>query len=147
MFRRILVPIDGSPAARRAIKRAVRLAREQKAHVTGFYAGPAWTPHVYGDSILTGLVTRDQHANIVRNMANGYFKVLEREAAAAGVPCRCVHTMGDFPFEEIIKIATRYRNDLIVMGSHGRRGIAKLLLGSQTAKVLAHSKVPVLVVR
>jgi len=147
VFRNILVPIDGSAVSRRATKLAMRLAHEQKARVTGFYAGLTWTPRLYGDSVLAGKVTPAQHANIVRNTASRHFGVMRREAAAEGVPCRYVHVMGDFPCEEIIKVARRFRNDLIVMGSHGRRGISKLLLGSQTNMVLAHSKIPVMVVR
>ena len=63
------------------------------------------------------------------------------------MPCKTYYVMGEFPYAEIIKAAKRYRCDLIVMGSHGRRGISRLLLGSQASKVLAHSTVPVLVCR
>jgi nucleotide-binding universal stress UspA family protein len=73
--------------------------------------------------------------------------VVEKAAQAAGVSCTCAHAMSDLPYEEIIKAAQRYKCDLIFMASHGRSGIARLLLGSQTSKVLAHSKVPVLVHR
>ncbi|HKA41706.1 MAG TPA: universal stress protein [Burkholderiales bacterium] len=147
MFKHILVPTDGSPLSARAIKRAVQLAKEQKARVTGFYVGPTWSPNVHGDSILTGYVTPAQHSAGVRKTADHYLQPLRRAAAAAGVPCRCIHTEGDYPYEKIVKAADQNRCDLIVMASHGRRGISRLLLGSETSKVLAHSKAPVLVCR
>ncbi len=147
MFKNILVPTDGSPLAHRAIKCAVRLAKEQKARVTGFYVGPAWSPNVYGDSILTGYVSPEQHSAVVKKTADHYLGALRKEAAAARVPCKCLHAEGKFPYEKIVKAAQQNRCDLIVMASHGRRGISKLLLGSETSKVLAHSAVPVMVCR
>lgn len=147
MFKNILVPTDGSPLSHRAIRRAVQLAKEQKARVTGFYVGPAWSANVQGDALLTGYVSPEQHSAVVKKTADHYLGSLRKEAAAAGVPCKCLHAEGDYPYEKIVKAARQNRCDLIVMASHGRRGISRLLLGSQTAKVLAHSKVPVLVHR
>jgi nucleotide-binding universal stress UspA family protein len=68
-------------------------------------------------------------------------------AAAAGVKYECVAIMGDVPYETIIETAKKRKCDLIMMASHGRRGLSGLLLGSETSKVLTHSKIPVLVVR
>ena len=147
MFKNILVPIDGSALSRKAIRRAVQLAREQNARVTGFHVGPAWSPKVYGDSTLTGYTSPAQHSEIVRKTAMEHFSALKRAAAASRVECKCLYTEGDYPYEKIVKAAQKNRCDLIVMASHGRRGISRLLLGSETSKVLAHSKVPVLVER
>jgi nucleotide-binding universal stress UspA family protein len=149
MFRNILIPTDGSPMSRRAIRRAVRLAREQKARVTGFYVGPAWEPdmYAYGKDAPPGFISPGQHAAHVRKAAGRHLAVVSRIAAAARVPCRCDWVEGVFPYLEIIKAAKRHRCDLIVMASHGRRGISRLLLGSQASLVLAHSKLPVLICR
>lgn len=147
MFRNILVPTDGSPLARQAIANAVKLAREQKAKVTGFYVGPAWSPRIHGDSLLTEYVSPEKHSNLVRETARRALEPLRKSAAAAGVSCKCLHVEGRFPYEEIVKAARKNRCDLIVMASHGRRGISKLLIGSETSKVLAHTSIPVLVTR
>lgn len=146
MFKNILIPTDGSPLSRRAIKRAVQLAKEQKARVTGVYVGPLWQPNVYGDTV-PGFVTPEQHKAAVKKAADRHLRVVKKAATEANVRCNCLSTMGSYPYEQIIKSAQRNRCDLIVMASHGRRGISRLLLGSETSKVLAHTKVPVMVVR
>ncbi len=149
MFKNILVPTDGSPPSRRAIMRAVRLAKEQKARVIGFWVGPVWEPNMvaYAKDVPPGFISPRQHAAHIRKTADRYLAVVRRAAAASGVPCKCAHVEGVFPYLEVIKAARRNRCDLIVMASHGRRGISRLLLGSQTSMVLAHSRIPVLVCR
>jgi nucleotide-binding universal stress UspA family protein len=149
VFRNILVPTDGSPPARRAIERAVRFAREQKARVTGFWVGPVWQPNLYAYSsdLPEGFFSPEQFAADVRKTAARRLRVVEEAAAAAGVRCECAWARGTLPWREIIAAARRHGCDLIVMGSHGRRGISKLLLGSQTGMVLAHSTIPVMVCR
>ena len=147
MFKSILVPTDGSTLSLKAIRRAVQLAKEQKASVTGVYVGPEWQPDRSGESTLSGFVSPTQHAAIVKKTADRYLTAIRKAAAAAGVRCQCKHVLGSYPYEEIVRAAQRNRCDLIVMASHGRRGISRLLLGSETSKVLAHSKIPVLVER
>ena len=149
MFRNILVPTDGSPPSRRAIERAVRFAKEQKARVTGLWVGPVWEPNLYAYSgdIPAGFTSLEQFAVDVKKTAAQYLGVVEKAAAAAGVKCKCSYLRSNFPYQEIVNAARRSGCDLIVMGSHGRRGISKLLLGSQTSMVLAHSTIPVLVCR
>ena len=147
MFRNILVPTDGSAPSRKAIQRAVRLAKEQKARITGFYVGPAWQLPVYGEYLPPEMLSEKAHVAAVRKTATRYLGAVKKAAAAAGVRCKCAYVLGDYPHAEIIKAARRNRCDLIVIASHGRRGISRLLLGSETSKVLAHSTVPVLVVR
>ena len=149
MFRNILAPTDGSPMSRRAIGRAVRFAKEQKARVTGFYAGPAWEPNLYAyaGEVPPGFISPVQHAQHVRKTAERHLAVVKKLAAAAGVPCRCVWIEGVFPYLEIVQAARRNRCDLIVMASHGRSGISRLLLGSVAQKVLASSRVPVMICR
>jgi nucleotide-binding universal stress UspA family protein len=147
MFKNILVPTDGSPLSLRAIKRAVQLAKEQNARVTGFWVGPEWQSSTRGDSSLTGFVSPSQHSAAVKEQAERVLGPVRKAAAAAGVQCMCLHAEGTYPYEKIVKTADKHGCDLIVMASHGRRGISKLLLGSETAKVLAHSAIPVMVCR
>jgi nucleotide-binding universal stress UspA family protein len=145
MFRNILVPTDGSAPSRKAIKRAIQLAREQKAKITGFYVGPEWHLPVYAELAPMEVVSLKDHAAAVARTAQRVLETVEKAAAVARVPCRCRHVMGNHAHAEIVKAARRHRCDLIVMASHGRRGISRLLLGSVTSKVLAHSPIPVLV--
>jgi nucleotide-binding universal stress UspA family protein len=147
MFRNILVPTDGSALSRRAIKRAVQLAKGQKARVTGLYVAPPWRPITNGDGWIVAGYSPQQHAASVKKAADRYLAPVKKAAAAARVTCRCAYVAGEFPYLEIVKAAHRNRCDLILMASHGRRGISRLLLGSETSKVLAHSNVPVLVCR
>ena len=147
MFRNILVPTDGSALSRRAIKRAVQLAKEQKARVTGFFVGPPWNPRGSEDVSPYRIVSPQEHAEAVKKSANRVLDAVRKEAARAGVPCTCTYATGDFPYRNIVDAADRNRCDLILMATHGRRGISRLLLGSETSKVLAHSSIPVLVCR
>jgi nucleotide-binding universal stress UspA family protein len=73
--------------------------------------------------------------------------VIEKACAAAGVPCESVHETNEFPAEAIIALAKKRKCDLIAMGSHGRRGLVRVVLGSTAQKVLSQSKIPVLVYR
>ena len=145
MFRNMLVPFDGSAPSRKALKRAVQLAREQKARIAGFYVGPAWVLPGYAGLAPIEVIPPDEHAAAVRKAANRILGTVMQAAAGARVPCRCNHVMSDYPYMEIVKAARRYGCDLIVIASHGSRGISRLLLGSVTSKVLAHSPIPVLV--
>jgi nucleotide-binding universal stress UspA family protein len=147
MYHNILVPTDGSAPSRKAIRRAVQLAKEQKARVTGFYVGPPWQLPLYGEYVPPELLSPKMHAAAVRKTAARYLGAVKKAASAAGVRCKSYYVMAERPYEEIVRAARRNRCDLIVISSHGRRGISRLLLGSETSKVLAHSKIPVLVVR
>lgn len=147
MFKNILVPVDGSAPSSKAIRRAVQLAREQKARIIGFYVGPAWQLPMYTEYVPAAVITPREHAAAVRKAAARILGAVKKAAQAARVRCKCAYVMGTYPHEEIVKAARRYRCDVIVIASHGRRGISRVLLGSETSKVLAHAKIPVLVVR
>ncbi len=147
MFRNILVATDGSGPSRRAIQRAVQLAREQKARLTGFYVGPPWQPAAYAEFVPPAALSPKQHEAAVKKAAERYLGAVKKAAAAARVRCKTYYVMDEYPYSEIVRAAKRYRCDLIVMGSHGRRGISRLILGSQASKVLAHSTIPVMVVK
>lgn len=147
MFQHILIPTDGSPLSRRAVRVGVRLAKATGARVTGFFAAPPATPIVYRHYVPVGYATPEAHAAAIDRVAASCLGMIEREARKAGVPVAVVRVTSDYPADAILAAAARHRCDLIVMASHGRRGIARALLGSETQKVLAGARIPVLVVR
>lgn len=147
MFRNILVPTDGSPLSRKAIKQAVRLAKEQGARITGLHVVPPYAPDVHEDIALRNFVSPREYARRSAAAARVHLQVIERAARAAGVPCQTLHAASSFPHDEIVRTAQKKKCDAIFMASHGRRGIARLLLGSEASKVIALSKVPVIISR
>jgi nucleotide-binding universal stress UspA family protein len=147
MYKHILIPTDGSPASLRAAKAGVKLARATGARVTAFFAAPSPTPVVYDGLLPVAYMPPDQHAEVIARAASKYLGVIAELAKAAGVPCESIHVTSDFPAEAIIESARQRKCDLIFMASHGRRGLSGLLLGSETQKVLTHSKIPVAVYR
>lgn len=147
MFKHILIPTDGSALSRKAIMMGVRLAKTTGAKVTGVFAAVAPTPVVYRDSLPINFVAPEDHARMIRASADKYLSVIEQAAKKAGVRCDRVQATSDFPADVILDTAKKKKCDLIVMASHGRRGIRAMLLGSETQKVLTQSKIPVLVCR
>ncbi|HEY7743817.1 MAG TPA: universal stress protein [Burkholderiales bacterium] len=147
MYKNILLPTDGSALSRAAVLNGIRLARAVGARVTGFFAAPPATPVVYRGVLPVGLATPEMHARAIERTAGRYLRFIEKAARRAGVRCRCVHVTSDFPADAIMAAARKEGCDLIVMASRSKRGFSGMLLGSQTHKVLAHSKVPVLVQR
>jgi nucleotide-binding universal stress UspA family protein len=142
MFRNILVPIDGSALSRKAVKKAVTLAKASGAKVTGFHVAPAYKFNVYADYVPPNFVMpKDFEARMAKVAAK------HQEAAAAGVKADGYYVCSDFPADAIVKAAKKYKCDLIAMASHGRSGLSKMLLGSETQKVLANTPIPVLVLR
>lgn len=145
MFTHILIPIDDNPGSRRAIRLGVALAKRVGARVTGFHAMTEFNRAGIVEELLEPPSMELQefaHAH-----AEKLFRPLQREAGLAGVQCDTIAKRGDQPHEAIVTAAQRTYCDLIVMASHGRRGIARLVLGSQTQQVLKHTRIPVLVVR
>ena len=147
MITNILVPTDGSALSRRSIRDAVKLARKTGAAITGFYVAPTYHVEVYTDYVPPDMVTPLQHAAQAKKTAQRHLDVVKKAAAAMRVACAGYYVMSDSPADAIVKAARKYRCDLIYMGSHGRSGLSKLFLGSQTSKVLAQSRIPVLVHR
>jgi nucleotide-binding universal stress UspA family protein len=147
MFKHILIPTDGSTLSKKAIKRGIALAKSARARVTGFYAAPQFRIEIYGEYVPRNIVTPDQHRVAMKKRAQKYLAVIEKAADAARVRYRGHYVLSDFPYEAIIQAAKGKGCDLIFMASHGRRGLSGLLLGSETTKVLTHSKIPVLVYR
>jgi len=147
MFKHILVPTDGSELSRRAAAAAIEEARATGARLTALHAMPPATPLVFGDLLPTAYMPPDEHERLANKAADIYLGDIKVLAEAAGVECHTVKRISDFPAEAIVETAKKHHCDLIWMASHGRRGIAAVLLGSETQKVLAHGGVPVLVFR
>lgn len=145
MYRKILVPTDGTEFAESAIEHAVALAKQFKAQIIGVTVIPPLATMAVDGVIVSQLP--DEYAAWAKQTADQRLAVIERAAGAAGVTCDLVKIDREDAWDGIIKAANEKGADLIVMASHGRRGLSALLLGSETQKVLTHSKVPVLVYR
>jgi nucleotide-binding universal stress UspA family protein len=147
VFKHILVPTDGSKLSVKAAKQAVKLAKAVGARITGFYAAPDLGSTYYGDGYILRAPSAKAQAEFTLQQARKFLSMIEVEAEVEKVPCAVFHALSDSPYEAIIDAAKKKKCDLIVMASHGRRGLSGLVLGSETQKVLVHSKVPVLVCR
>ena len=147
MFKHILVPTDGSPLSSDTVKRAIAFAKETSAMITFFFAKPDYPVAFYGEGALIDPTTPDRFAEMAEQQAREILAAHESAAKAEGVACGSMSSVSDLPYEAIIAGAETVGADLIFMASHGRRGISGLLLGSETQKVLTHSKIPVLVYR
>ena len=147
MFKHILVPTDGSELSSGSVKRAVNFAREAGAKITFFYAKPDYPVAYYGEGALIDPTTPEKFAQMAEKQTQDILSAAMQEAKAAGVECSTTSAVSDIPYEAIINASTAAGCDLIFMASHGRRGFSGLLLGSETQKVLTHTKTPVLVYR
>jgi len=145
MFKHLLIPTDGSELSEAAIQAGIQFAKSINAKVTGFHAMPKFHVIAYGPEIVGD--TKEQFAKDCKARADRFLAVVVRAAKAADVPCETVLQTTDYPYEAIITTAKEKGCDLIMMASHGRGGIEAFLLGSETQKVLSHTKVPVLVFR
>ena len=142
-----LVPPDGSNLASETVSRAILLAREAGARITLFYAKPEYPIAFYGEGALIDPTTPERFAEMAETQCKEILDRCETESRAGGVTSSRISSTSDVPWEAIIEAAANAGADLIFMASHGRRGLSGLLLGSETQKVLTHSKIPVLVYR
>lgn len=147
MFKHILLPIDGSELSLLATRKAAEFASETKATITILFVKPEFPISYYGDGAMMDPTPPDEFAKLTTSIAHRNLKAAEEICVAAGVTTTSVTETSDVPYEVIVQTAQDKSCDLIFMASHGRRGISGLLLGSETQKVLTHSKVPVLVYR
>lgn len=147
MFRHLLVPTDGSDLSRRTATHAITFARETGARITFFAALPQHPVSFHEGYGLTDAGTRERLIATAEQQGRAILDPLVAEATAAGVSAKAAATPCATVHDGIIAAATHHGCDLIFMASHGRRGIGALLLGSETQKVLTHSKIPVLVHR
>lgn len=147
MFKHILIPTDGSDLSNKAVKKGIAFAKKLKARITAVHVVPEF--RVVADESFVALTpdAKKRFEADSRRHAESMLGTIVKQAKAHGVPCAAVAEANDLPYQQIIATAKNKKCDLIMMASHGRRGIASVLLGSETAKVLTHSTIPVLVVR
>ena len=148
MYKHILVSTDGTKLSGKAIRTAVRLAAATGGKLTGVYVVAPFVAPAYGEGVMyLPAISPARYKQISEREARKALAAVEIEARTGGVTCSSTVLTADSPWEGIIRAAKAKRADLIVMASHGRRGIASMILGSETTKVLTHSKIPVLVCR
>jgi nucleotide-binding universal stress UspA family protein len=149
MFKNILVPVDGGELSDAAVKRACSFAREVGARLTFYYAKPVYVAvYGYGEGVASDVGTTNTSFLTAREKrAEALLRNGAQAASKAGVGFETLSSECGSPYEGIIAAAESKACDLIFMASHGRRGASALLLGSETQKVLTHSKIPVLVYR
>ena len=149
MFKNILVPTDGSRLAAKGIKAGVKLAKALGARVTGVYVVAPFRTPMYSEAALYAMpgYTEQDYRKAAEKTAKKALAAIEIEAQTAGVPCVTQIVTAAQPWNGILKVARARKCDAIAMASHGRAGLGGLILGSETQRVLAHSKLPVLVTR
>jgi nucleotide-binding universal stress UspA family protein len=147
MFKHILIPTDGSPVSAKAVRAGIDLARQSGARVTGFLAVEPVPLHLYGEGYLADRKTVAEFERRRKHAAKRHVRAIAREALKAGVPFQPMVQTARTPYEGIVEAAKKRNCDLILMASNGRRGLARVALGSVTDKVIQLSKVPVLVYR
>jgi len=148
MYKHLLIGTDGSELATKALAHGLGLAKHFDSKVTVAIVSEPWSALAMSDAV-------ERHvANPVQNYEKAAAAAAERVLSAAaqrakeaGLVCETVHVSDQHPAEGIIQAAEARECDLIVMASHGRRGLQKLLLGSQATRVLTLSMVPVLIVK
>jgi nucleotide-binding universal stress UspA family protein len=147
MFKHLLVPTDGSKLSQEAVSRAISFAREAGARITFLCAEHPFPVMYCSEGAIFDTQAPARFHDMEDSAALAILDAAEQLALNAGVACTKLALLSEDPYEAIIEGATQNNCDLIFMASHGRRGIKSLLLGSETRKVLTHSKIPVLVHR
>ena len=145
MFKHVLIATDGSDLAERAASQGLELAKILQARVTAVTVTEPWTALVIGEAAF-GFPPPDYEKGVLETATSVLARVAEM-AKSVGLDCATVHVKDNLPDEGIIAAAKDNGCDVIVMASHGRRGLAKLLLGSVASRVLTLSPVPVLICR
>ena len=145
MYKHILIATDGSELAGKAVAAGFGLARELGAQVTVVTVTEPWTAFVTGEAAYGFPV--DEYEKSAEQSASRILSGAAKLARKADIRCTTVHTKDQYPAEGILAIAHKKGCDLIVMASHGRRGLERLILGSQAVKVVTQSIVPVLICR
>jgi len=145
MYAHILIATDGSELAEKAVEQGLTLAKKLGSKVTAITVTEPWTSAVSGEWAVAFPVEEYEKASAAN--ANKILGRVTKQAEKIGIACELVHVKDQFAAEGIVDEAKARGCDLIVMSSHGRRGFAKFVLGSQATKVLTHSAVPMLICR
>jgi len=145
MFKHLLLPTDGSELSEAATRQGLRFAKEWRARVTGVSVTPEFHVLTFNTAMIED--TKQVFLAESRDQAKANLARLKKAADEEGVPCDIEIVVSDHPYQAIIRVAESQGCDLIMMASHGRHGVQAVLLGSETQKVLAHTRIPVLVYR
>jgi nucleotide-binding universal stress UspA family protein len=143
MFKHFLIPTDGSPLSFAALEKGLAFAKEVEAKVTIVTVVVPFP--FFSADVAPSFTVRAEYEAKAREQAMTYLRDAELTARTLGVPWETLQTESEHPYKAIIAVAKERGCDLIAMGSHGRSGLAGLVLGSETVKVLTHSTIPVLV--
>jgi nucleotide-binding universal stress UspA family protein len=146
MYRNILLPTDGSALCDTAAQKGIEFAKFAGASVVAFHAIPATSYLIYTEAGPSDVLA-EQFERDARARGERLVEAVDNLARNAGVPCETLLLTNDHPWEGIIEAADKKGCDLIFMASHGRRGLAAMLLGSETSRVLTHTRIPVMVYR
>jgi nucleotide-binding universal stress UspA family protein len=147
MYANILVATDGSRLSGKAVTHAIALAKALHCKITAFYASHEYPAPAYAEGMVYEALSKREYAALCKKEADKILQDVAQKASAAGVPFAAAQAIVASPWEGILRAARRNKCDAIVMASHGRRGVSALLLGSETQKVLTHSRLPVIVIR
>jgi nucleotide-binding universal stress UspA family protein len=145
LYKNILIPTDGSELANKAVEYGVRLAKENGAVITAVAVTEPF--HLFSVALSQIEYTRSEYKRRADAVAEKALGVVLAAAKRVGVACNTLHIEHEHVYQAIIEAAASKGCDLIVMASHGRHGVSAVVLGSETVKVLTHSKIPVLVYR
>ena len=145
MYKTILLPTDGSALSEKIIPTAIDFAKLTGGKIIALYVvQPFPFPTVTDGGVGIDAGVYEQQMN---DAAHQHLNKVGDQARAANIPFEGIVTLSPSPYEEIVETAAKFNCDLILMASHGRKGLNKLFLGSETQKVLAHTTLPVLVLR
>ncbi len=147
MYKHLLIPTDGSDLSQQATVKGIALASTLKAKITFLYVQPEFPLPLAGEGIMLAPESREEFSQGTQEQAQRILATAKEKATNVGIEAQTRTAVCDAPYEVIIQTAETEGCDLVFMASHGRRGLAGLLLGSETNKVLTHCKIPVLVYR
>lgn len=148
MYQHVLIATDGSQTSDKAVDHGLRLAKALGAKVTALTTTEQWSAYAIAAEIEAGASGAiGDYEDAAAAAARKILDTVKASAAGVGVDCEGVHVADRQPAESIVQTASKLGCDLIVMGTHGRRGVDRLLLGSQAVETMTYATIPVLVVR
>jgi len=147
MYENLLVATDGSKLSDKAVTHAIDLAQRLGAKITVFHAAPEYPNPIYTEGVMIEMMSRKAYVTGAAAHSSTILSRIAKKAEAAGVPCETHHALSRSPSDAIVAAAKRYKCDAIVMGSRGHGGLKAFLIGSVTQRVLAQTKLPVIVAR
>jgi nucleotide-binding universal stress UspA family protein len=145
MYKHIMIATDGSELASKAVNAGLRLAKALNAKITAVTVTEPWTAYISGEAAIA--FPLEDYEKSASESARRTLAAVDDLARSIPIECGSVHVKDQYPADGILEAAKTQGCDLIVMASHGRRGLGRLLLGSSAVSVLTHSSVPVLICR